>query len=612
MIRPLKACGMFLALALPLAAQVNFQPRIGITPEVYAIPSERILTNWASAGVGGRYGWSRPEFIWTNVAGLATDGSTNVAVSLQAIINAAPVNPASNTVIYLKPGTYCLSNQLSLKSYVVLRGAVTNAAGAVTPYPTNATLRAQHSANSIVDYTGGLGFVSKLGISSGASAGSTNITFASAPSMEVSSLVFITQTNSLAGGVTSDGWESATVLPCNYCSIEGTDYIWSQGQAIEVLSIAGSSITFRPPLYYAMTNNPSAYYALAAGAVSGDNKLEYSGLEKLHVTAAPGYAPVHGLLMDKTADCWVRDVRLSGGADKALIKTVRSTRLTFTNNVVVDNPGSGSASGGGFVLFPGTFDSLIADNIFDACREPVSVNGPAAGNVIGYNYITNCPNVGSNFIVAGVSFHGAFPAGNLIEGNVVGKIHADIIHGTAGWNNIHGNLVFGRQPTTGGITNDSGQGAIWLDVTNWNFTITRNMLGYSGVTNDVSSWTNEVRSPTVESDGDAFNNVVVGAKGPAWVERYGYSGFITNRGWDQKVVDTLLRANNWSYYTNATLHSTSATVQASMYLTAKPAWFGSLTWPPFGPERAAQNFTFASGALAIPAGYRWNNNGANP
>lgn len=610
---------IFLAVAFAAVPQVNFKPRIvAASTEASAIPQSRVLTNWANAGVGGRFGWSRPEFIWTNVANISTTGATNVAAAIQAIINAAPVNAASNLVIYFPPGTYSLSNELSMRGFVTLRGSKTNSAGVVTPYPTNTIFSAQHSANSVIDYTAGYSFQPKISILGGSiSAGATNLTFSSVPTgVEPNSIIYITQTNSLASGVTSDGWESATVAPCNYCSIETTDYIWSQAQAIEVLTVSnGTNITFRPPAYATLTNNASVYYNPAWDFSPfvgiGYNNLAYGGLENLHVRITNGYAPVHGIQMDKTSDCWIRGVTLSGPADKALIKTIHTTRLTFTNNCVLNNPGVGAASGGGMVLFPGTMDSLFSDNIAVACREPISINGPAAGNVISYNYITNTPNVNSNFVVAGINFHGAFPFFNLIEGNYGYKFHADIIHGSAAWNAVVGNFITGRHPTTGGITNDSGQGAIWIDSTNWYFTVAGNILGYSGIGSDIANYTNEVRSPTVESDGDAFNNVVVGAKGPVWVERYGYSGFLTNRGWDQTIIDTLLRANNYSYYTNAMLHATNAVVPNSLYLNSAPAFFGSLNFPPYN-GRQAQNFTFASAAVAIPAGYRWNNNGANP
>jgi hypothetical protein len=42
-----------------------------------------------------------------------------------------------------------------------------------------------------------------------------------------------------------------------------------------------------------------------------------------------------------------------------------------------------------------------------------------------------------------------------------------------------------------------------------------------------------------------------------------------------------------------------ATLPASLYLSAKPAWFGQLAWPPFDPT--APNLTYE----AIPAGYRY-------
>jgi hypothetical protein len=42
----------------------------------------------------------------------------------------------------------------------------------------------------------------------------------------------------------------------------------------------------------------------------------------------------------------------------------------------------------------------------------------------------------------------------------------------------------------------------------------------------------------------------------------------------------------------------------SYYLSAKPGWFGTLSWPPFNPQSPNESFE------AIPAGYRYANNGA--
>ena len=107
---------------------------------------------------------------------------------------------------------------------------------------------------------------------------------------------------------------------------------------------------------------------------------------------------------------------------------------------------------------------------------------------------------------------------------------------------------------------------------------------------------------------------------------------MTPAGNDQHVKLKLLRWGNWDSVTNAirwcgnsfntgwstTCNSTSEvpttlsfapntvpsseTVPTSYYLSAKPAWFGSVTWPPIGPEVTGGNISgFAGHANKIPA-----------
>jgi len=70
---------------------------------------------------------------------------------------------------------------------------------------------------------------------------------------------------------------------------------------------------------------------------------------------------------------------------------------------------------------------------------------------------------------------------------------------------------------------------------------------------------------------------------------------------DAKVKATLLRHGNYDYYNKATQWDASIsnhTLPASLYYTSKPAYFGSLQWPPIGPDVAGY-------VTDIPAKARW-------
>jgi hypothetical protein len=77
------------------------------------------------------------------------------------------------------------------------------------------------------------------------------------------------------------------------------------------------------------------------------------------------------------------------------------------------------------------------------------------------------------------------------------------------------------------------------------------------------------------------------------------------------VNTNTLRHGNWDAANNAVVWDSSIAdhnLPNSLFLTAKPSWFGNLAWPPFGPEAPTD---VASDLAKIPAGYRLLNN-ANP
>jgi hypothetical protein len=68
------------------------------------------------------------------------------------------------------------------------------------------------------------------------------------------------------------------------------------------------------------------------------------------------------------------------------------------------------------------------------------------------------------------------------------------------------------------------------------------------------------------------------------------------------VLDSsIVKGNYYSFYTSIPSNESlgSDVLPNSAYLSAKPLWFGNLSWPPFDPSNPNMNFS------AIPAGYRF-------
>jgi hypothetical protein len=74
-------------------------------------------------------------------------------------------------------------------------------------------------------------------------------------------------------------------------------------------------------------------------------------------------------------------------------------------------------------------------------------------------------------------------------------------------------------------------------------------------------------------------------------------------------LSSLTRKGNYNYVNKAIPSGESIgsdTIGASYRYSSKPAWFGSLAWPPFDPSNPG-----AAAPASIPAGYRFQNK-ANP
>ena len=111
-----------------------------------------------------------------------------------------------------------------------------------------------------------------------------------------------------------------------------------------------------------------------------------------------------------------------------------------------------------------------------------------------------------------------------------------------------------------------------------------------------------------------IGNGVSSGTAPAWADWGSAPGPGGFQELDLGVQATLLRKGNYNYFDKAIPPAESLggeTLPASLYLAAKPAWFGNLAWPAVNPLAPGTPLSANEIYAKIPAGYRYLN-GTNP
>ncbi len=189
----------------------------------------------------------------------------------------------------------------------------------------------------------------------------------------------------------------------------------------------------------------------------------------------------------------------------------------------------------------------------------------------------------------GIDFgHASFPHHDLYEGNWVPQIGADNIWGNSGWCTAFRNWATGiqkRTPTMEPKSSCNMVAAVGLQSRAINHNFVGNVLGMPG-----QGQLYEVHSTTPGT----MNNWAL------W--RIGFGVGTGGGSGDSQAYDpfpwapgsagaTLLRHGNFDYVTNGVSWDASIANQAlpaSLYLSAKPAFFGNLQWPWVDPLAATK------------------------
>ena len=543
------------------------------------IPTERRIMWEGNVGIPGGVPIRTAISVTIN-ASTYGNGTTDATNGIQTALNNCP----ANQVVYLSAGTYRINGTLRVPDSVTLRGAgpqqtILDAHGsgeAVIGFGQDAT---PYSANS-------------KAITNGTAAGSNMISVANASGISVGSYLLVTELNDTSF-VTIKGGEGS----CTWCDGGiGWNGTRTLGQVVEVTSVNGTNLGISPALYvtYSAALSPLAT-PFSAGA-------KYTGVEDLQVYLNnTGYTT--NIIMNGSAYCWIKNIESNytdGDHFRAFWAYRCEIRDSYFHDAYHHTPGQTDAD---VFIADKSSGLLIENNVLRRMHVSIMLNWGAAGNVIGYNYSANDFDENAyNVVMGDLSMHGSHPMFNLYEGTIATSFHPDGIWGSNSHNTLFRCWLTG---TTKICYPLSGRGNERTDSTWWAcqanrainvdfagryYTIIGNVAGSTDLL-QLTSYNNGTRRIPAVSMIVAPQNRSY--DGTTYCCCFGYSeanddGTSGTYPEDNRLpFTTALLHGNYDYASDSVKWDPTIsdhTLPASLYLPTKPAWWGSMPWPPIGPD----------------------------
>lgn len=321
-------------------------------------------------------------------------------------------------------------------------------------------------------------------------------------------------------------------------SPSGHDFL--QRQVTRIVETTPTGVSVSPaPLF----DLPEGSRLAPAGRVA-----QFVGIEDLSVEDTGPF----GIHITGGYGCWVKNVR---------VRFISGTHIFLGDSLFCEIRGSfistrmeSASSGAGIHLATSSF-CKIEDNVIEQQYPHVELSA-SSGNVVAYNYCRDSDIYGvlGPSLSASEAPHSCF---NLYEGNVSPKFQADGHRGSASHDTLFRNRLHGTSPLT-----SKSWVCVKLNPFARNVSIVGNVLGAPG-----HSWVYEEAEKVPGSD----------------VRRiYSFGGA---PALEVDVRRTTLRKGNFNYKDGAVPpEEATGPLPASLYLKEKPAGWGDLAWPPFGPD----------------------------
>lgn len=601
--------------AIPItqaSGQGGADPTAGLLP-----PNSSAYASWSMAGLRSIGGIPNRTRIFKKISPSGGDDTA----AIQAALNACP----SGQVVQLTAGVFRITgNGLYFSTAnCTLRGAGpgqqlntgNNPVGSVGAYVVDPTATQLIKADRTISNYGVL-YVQPSGESLGATTnlaadatqGSYSLTLASTPrrAIKLGDIVLI--------DMNTDNDPDVVYGPSFGPPGDGSRRWFmrqdrSLNQLMEVTRVDGNTITFNTPFHITFK---VAYQAqLTQYTVPF---LRQAGVENLFVWGGMG-GDYHGNIdMSNCAYCWVKNVEAawSVGTNIGFYSTFRSVlRDSFIHETPHPDPGGAGYQTG---LNFGASDNLFENNIMWYGNKEIVMRATGGGNVIAYNYMDD--SFGSTYphsSEAGINAgHYTTSHMELLEGNYSQNFSGDSYWGNSIYITALRNWFSGLRaahPPLNTYVYVTPGGRCDLPYGDYSRRVAVDVQAYSYYNNFVGNvlgmhnqqllanphpaqgcfaraQTEFLEQITTKAQWDrAENPVVMWEFGPyqAAVNSTGRWGFVDS------TIDTQTRDGNWDWVTRAQhWYGTGGTTDGgatpmaipnSLYLSSKPVFFGSQTWP---------------------------------
>jgi hypothetical protein len=575
---------------LLLAQGATLSPSASATTQMTGIiPADR-MTTW-NPGLNAVGGIPNRTTIYRTLS--PRGGSLDDTVAIQSALAACP----PGQVVKLSPGTFNINGSgLKFKrSDCTLRGSGTGALGSGNGGTRLIKADRDTNRNFAVLYVGNnpSQFQSSTNLAADAIKGTNSLTLVSNPRIAVGEIVLIDQVTDNDPRV----WWGPQHNPPGggsrrWCARQDR----SLTQMMEVTAVSGNTVTFSTPFHITFKTAYAAQLSRYAELV-----IHRVGIEDLYVYGGMGGDGHGNVSVALCAYCWVKNIEAhwSIGTSVGFYGTFRSVlRDSYIHETPDPNPG-----GAGYLvgLHWGASDNLIENNVMWNGNKNIVMRATGGGNVVAYNYMDdsyggtypNSPEAGLN---AG---HCTTPHMELLEGNYSHNYKGDGFWGNSIYITVFRNHLSGLRAARPPLhTYKYGvypymdlQGRTAVDIqSHSDYTnLVGNVLGFQGqslLSYNQSGYSYAQKAWSYEELGGFPSNGEV----TMWSIGSQQAGGWT---WVATTYQTQLREGNWDWVTQsqrwhgiggAVGSGTPQVIPDSLYLTAKPAFFGSNPWPWVNPS----------------------------
>jgi hypothetical protein len=360
----------------------------------------------------------------------------------------------------------------------------------------------------------------------------------------------------------------------------------------QIASVSGNTITFTSPLTISYRASHQAQLTpyttdpnnAGHAADNRDIHVSQAGVEDLSILGgAQG-----GVRFETAAYSWAKGIEVTQWSGEG-VAIDNSFRIELRDSYI--HTGSWPEPGGaGYAisLAAGSSEVLIENNIILDVNKNMVFRSSGAGSVVAYNYADDAFDFDTpGWVESGINAsHMAGSHHVLFEGNLSHNADGEFTHG----NSIY--ITFFRNHLTGqrrSFTDQGGVRAISLAYGSWWYSFIGNVLGRQ---DQMAGW--------------SYDNPAMKTGTAIWGQ--GGTGSIWALGWDParwgmapdpETLSTVIRGGNFDYLTNEVVWTDAfeaQTLPASLYLTAKPSFFGNYQWPWVDPVSPAKVYTLPAKA----------------